>query len=300
MIIHENVPIKRFKGFTRNESVAIDSSALKEFQRCPRAYFFHYVLGYVPKEEKIWFAWGKAIHKFYEMAEINLAKTQNIDISGALALQKAVQEWGDTKDAPADNKKFAHMNKVNLSQVLTNAFKEWKKEKTAGIIKVIHTEMPFVVQLDNGIWISGRIDQVVSWSGREMIRDFKSTSKKWQWYKRSLFPADQFTRYVYAFRKLSGKPVVGVAVDVIICNSEGLKFEREQTNYTVEELTRWEEAQLHWDAALKRCRETDNYPMVESACNFCDYREVCTTRGEQSQVYVLKTKFIKQVWDNAK
>lgn len=300
MIIHTDIPIKHFKGLKREEPVPIDSSALKEFQKCPRAYFFRYVLCYVSKQDKIWFAWGRSIHKFYEVAEQMLKVHNNMNIAASLAIQAALSEWGNTKDPSPDQKKFAHYNKENLGKVLTSLFKEWIKEKTAGIIKVIHSEMPFTLQLDNGIWISGRMDQIVNWSGRETVRDFKSTTKKWAWYKRELFPSDQFTRYVYAYRKLSGKPIVSVAADVIICNSEGLKLERDTFNYTNEELQRWEEAQIHWDESLKRCRETDNYPMVERSCNFCDYREVCTTRGESAQVYMLKSNFVREVWDNAK
>jgi RecB family exonuclease len=300
MLVHTDVPIKHFKGLKREEPVAIDSSAMKEFQKCPRAYFFRYILCFIPKDEKIWFAWGRSIHKFYEAAEVNLQKYNNIDIAGALAIQSATNEWGDAKDPPPENKKFAHYNKQNLGKVLKILFNEWKKEKNGGIIQVVHSEMPFAVQLDNGVWSSGRIDQIIKWSGREMIRDFKTTTKKWAWYRRELFPSDQFTRYVYAYRKLSGKPIVSVAADVIICNSEGVKNERDNFNFTNEELSRWEESMLYWDNVIKQCRETDHYPMVERSCNFCDYRDVCTTRGESSQLYMLKTNFTRQVWDNAK
>lgn len=301
MNIHTNVPIKNFKSLPREEPIPIDSSALKEFQKCPRAYFLRYVLCYVPKDEKVWFAWGKAIHKFYEVAENKLKETNgNVDLSGALAMQAGLQEWGDTKDCPPEVKKFAHMNKANLSRVLIAVFKEWKKEKESGHIKVTNSEMSFVVQTKDGIWISGKMDQSIAWTGRKMIRDFKTTTKKWQWYKRELWPADQFIRYIYAMRKLSGERISSITIDVIIYNNEGLKFESEQFNYTSEEIDRWESAQKHWDDSLRRCRENDEYPMVERSCNFCDYREVCTTRGEQSQLYLLKSKFTRHVWDNAK
>lgn len=299
MIVHENVPIKRFNGFKRVEPIAIDSSAMKEFQKCPRAYFFHYVLSYVPAEEKIWLTWGKAVHKFYESAEINLKKFNNVDMASALAMQAAIQTWGKTKDAPAENKKFAFMNKVNLSNLLVNAAKEWKKEKESGVISVTQSEFPFNHQLSNGVWSSGKMDQLILQSGKRMVRDFKTTSKKWQWYKRELAPSDQFARYTKAAISLTGQSVLGVVADVIICNSEGLKFEREVITYTKEELNAWELAQKHWDDSLKRCRDNDEYPMVERSCNFCDYRDVCTTRSEASQVYMLKSKFKFKVWDNA-
>lgn len=301
MITHENIPIKKFAGLKRYEPVAIDSSAMKEFQRCPRAYFFRTVLGFVAPDEKIYFAWGKAIHKFYEMAEIHLKQTNNIQLSLALAIQNAVTEWGSTKDALPDSKKYKHMTKQNLSTVLLFIAEKWRIEKESGNLHVTQTEAPFVVQLSNGVWISGRIDQVINWSGRYWIRDFKSTTKKWSYYKYEIAPADQFARYTAAFRLLSGLPISGAVVDVI-CSSPETKttLERETVTYTTAELDDWEKSQLHWDAALKKCREEDHYPMCERSCNRCDYREICTTRGESSQLYVLKSKFKLDVWDNAK
>lgn len=302
MLIHKDILVKKFKSFPRVEPIAIDSSALKQYQTCPRSYFFRYVLGYTSVVPAIYFTWGSAIHAFYEEAENTYEEFKNVDLSIGLGIQKAMSVWGKTKDAPADDKKWSHMTKANLANVLRHVALEWKKEKESGILTVTHSEMPFTLQLENGVWISGKMDALVILGGRYWVRDFKTTAKNWVWYKKDISPSDQFARYTKAARMLTGQNVQGVIVDVIIkqANEKPPQFERETVSYTREELEDWERSQLYWDKVLRIAREEDHYPMVERACAFCQFRDVCTSRGESAQVYMLKAKYKFEVWDNAK
>lgn len=63
--IHTN---KRFMSrYERFERIIKDGSMVREFKACHRRYFYRYVLGYVPKDDNVVFAWGNAGHKFYEV-----------------------------------------------------------------------------------------------------------------------------------------------------------------------------------------------------------------------------------------
>jgi CRISPR/Cas system-associated exonuclease Cas4 (RecB family) len=302
MQIYKDVPITKFKGFQRHEPIAPSSSAIMEYKKCPRAFFFRYVLGYTEKESKIYFAWGNAVHKFYEVADKTFRSTNgNADAGIAFGLVAAMKEWGDTKDPSPDDKKFGFMTKARLSDTIMKIGKEWMLEKSNSTRTVIDNEMTFNLQMPHGQWTSGKIDEFIEIRGKPAIEDTKTTTKKWQWYKRQLNPSDQFMRYLWAGQQLTKKQLSEVHVRVIYTTKdEGPKIHRELIMYSPDQVNEWLRDHVYWSKAIDSSREQDNYPKNEKQCNFCQFREICITRGEASQIFVLKSKYKFEPYDNAK
>lgn len=297
MDIHTDVNITKFKQFARTENLAIDSSALGQFKFCPLSYFYKYVLCYTDEGDAVYFTWGNAVHKFYEIAEKKYKETSNIAISAVNGVNAAMAVWGNRKDPPVDSK-FAFQTKARLSSVLLYLAKFWQKEKEENRFKVVQSEMPYIIQLPFGQWVTGKVDQILSEISRLFVRDFKTTSKKWVYYKRSLNPSDQFIGYVYAARELTKTKIYGAKVDVI-CTSkdDGPKINREDILYSEDQISEWLRGREQWAKFLDSCREQDNYPRNERNCSFCPFYDVCSTRGEAGQAFVLKSKFKNVRWD---
>ena len=270
---------------------------LSDFQFCPRYYFYRHVLGYRPKEDKSYFLWGTTIHKFYEEAEKKLAEGSTVEVAGMLAIQAAMMEWVGKKDPNPEDKKWAFQTRSRMSDVLVAIAKEWLKEKAAKTIHVLFSEIPYNLQLDNGQWICGRIDQGIQVGNRLYVRDFKTTTKKWQWYRNSLNPADQFVGYTYALSTLSSRQIDGAYVDVIYTTKdEGPKFYREIIPISPATISRWKQDWEYWAEVMELARRTDNYVQNTRNCQFCSFIDVCRT-NPQSEEFMLKSKFVFDPWD---
>lgn len=297
MDIYKDVNIVKFKTFPRVENIAIDPSALSTFKWCPRAYWFRYVLGYKPREDEVYLTWGSAVHKFYEVAEKEYKKVPVIPVAVVKAIAAAVEVWGKTKD-PLPESKFAFMTKARLSDVLLYLARMWQKEKEQKQFIVHQSELSYLIQLPFGQWISGKIDQIIEEAKRNLIRDFKTTSKKWYWYKRGLNPSDQFICYVYAGREITKSNITGANIDVVLTSKEeGPKLEREPILFSENQIGEWVRGREQWSRILDSCRETDSYPMNERNCPSCAYFDVCKTRDENSQMFLLKSKYKHEPWD---
>jgi len=298
--------IKRFAGLDRYEMRYLDSSSLGEFKRCPKAYFFRYVLGYTDKEEKIYFAFGRAYHKFREQIEVMWQEDPSVDFGSIIGsgMIAAMNVWGNTNDPPPKSR-FFWLTRNRLTEAMIEGGKVWVNEKKAGRVKVLQTEQPFSVVLPNGVVRTGRFDNVVEHNGKEVWgRDYKTTTKEMQQWEKGLDPNDQFIGYTVAQRLLTGRKVKGQIIEVVLNHRptkdgpKPIKIETRMVQYVDGQIDRWMEEQLYWKKLVDMCREEDLYPQNEKSCHYCQFHSVCKLMSENQQVLQLKSNFKIEVWDN--
>lgn len=301
MIIHIDPPIKLYKTFKRVEPVAPSSHQITDYKRCPELYRLKHVLGYTAVGEPVYLTWGRAVHTFFESAEKNIKNFPDVPYAATgLAIQAAMKTWGNQKDADPTDRKWSYMTKARLSDLLATLSGWWVSEKTKKVVEVISTEQPFTIQLPNGMFTSGKPDQIVKWNGKLWARDFKTTSKDIRWFRRELYPNDQFARYTYATSELSGTRVAGVLVTVIyLTKDKGPTIYDETVTYTPESLQRWIEDQEAWKHFIEWSRENDNYPQNESFCKFCQFHEVCKEPTQAAKEYILRSKYVFAPYDSS-
>jgi CRISPR/Cas system-associated exonuclease Cas4 (RecB family) len=302
--------IKFMKDFPRHEPVIIDSTAMMTYKACPRQYFYRMVLGFVPKEDKPYFAFGSAYHLFREKLE-HYTKNQkqpmeafkDAALDGLMYLKKHLPPV-------KEDDKWSFLNETRLKKSMEVAFTNWLLEKRNKRIEVIAYEQPFTLQLPDGTWIAGRADQIVKWNGKLWGRDFKTSSqmsgaKPSPFYQRGLEPNDQFTRYTYAESILQGwdcnsevNRVQGQIIEALFnSKTNGPVIETYTTTRTLAQLKRWELEHGFWKDMIESSREKDLYPMNEKSCNFCPYHSVCKTPSEAAQMHELRTFYRTEPWD---
>jgi hypothetical protein len=284
----------------RTEPVLIDHTALYCAKSCPRKYFFQIVLGRSPKATAPYFAFGSAYHKFREILEtqskggrdgVRSMDAFTAALGGALGYM-ARSERSEGSD------KWDYLTPQRLEQCCKVAYEWWKRERAGGAIEVLATEQSFNVALRDGRFRAGRADQIVLYLGELYGRDFKTTSKAQGWYARGLEPNEQFIGYTWAESKLAGKPVRGQLIEVLF-NEKGKDpfIHSFLVEYTPEQLDRFETEHLMWNRMLDMWREDDIYPMNESHCTFCTYREVCKMKSERAMLYMLEADYDYKPWD---
>ena len=315
MEIHRGTKRAFMEKYDRYEPVVKDHTQVITFKTCPRMYFYQIVLGRVPKDEAVYFAWGSAYHKFRYVLEVayglNSDKPKMFDESRAAdALTKAVNEgmsyWKRYgKDQPLDTK-WEFMTGERLLRTFMAAFQHWTKEKKQGRIEVLAVEQLFNVLLPDGQRTSGRADQIVRWNYGIWGRDFKTTSKPKEFRERLIEPNDQFTRYTFAEAQLCGEPVQGQIIEFMY-NAKSTKKEQKgpeidpvMASRSQWQIDQWVRDEKMWRQMIDLAREEDVYPMTEVSCPFCPYHSVCKQSSETSMMAQLEANYTVRPWDNTK
>lgn len=318
--VHEDV-FKRFMPeLPRYEPLVLDHSAVKLFKECPRKYFWRIVLGYIPPTSQPFFIFGTCYHKFREVLTKEYIRLVTIEgqsktdaqlNAGPIALQVAINLWKKSGYTPDPSSKWGFLTLQRLIDTCTYAYKFWIKEQNMGIIEVLLTEQAFQVQLPDGSFTNGRFDEVVRWRNELWGRDFKTSSKKPEWFKRALEPNDQSVRYTYAESLLTGERVKGQIIEMMYNDKDTGRGKDKKQNgpeihpFTVEynefQMNQWLEGETQfWRPQINKARELDLYPMSENNCSFCDYHNICKRASEFSMKIHLKQHYKVEPWNNLK
>lgn len=295
MLLHEH-PNKRYLPvLERAEPLIMDSTASKGLKKCPRYYFYRFVLGRVLKQDSIVLQFGKFYHKFRELLELQ-------DLKAALAC------LDDYKPDIENAGKFSYLTRQRLIETCLKAYEHSTNEKAKGAIKVIAVEQPFNVQLPDGTFIGGRADQIVEWNGKLWGRDFKTTSKIQSFFARECDPADQAMRYIYGESKLHfgndcierGKYIAGIIFQAIYNEAKkGPEIYNVISSRDLKQIREWENEQILINQVLAMYRDADIWPMHETYnCRFCEYAKVCRMPSDTGKIQVLKSDYHFSPWDH--
>lgn len=302
--------------FDRFESVTQDHSATQVFRKCPRKYFYAHVLGFRQKDEPPYFSFGSAYHKFRDELELEYNKLESTKRTDTHALQSCTNRameraLNSMPNDPPLGSRWDFLSRGRLLDSCLLVSKRWIAEKQAKKIEVIATEQPVNILLElsdkSHIIIGGRIDQIVRVNGQLWGRDFKTTSKPLDYYERRVDPNEQFIRYTVLEEALAGERIYGQIVEVLYNNKES-KTARAKTSsgpevraftvsFTTVQLDEWKRDQEYWNKQLKYARDNDHYPKSYNDCEFCEFRQVCTTVNDTSAALKLKANYAVKVWD---
>lgn len=309
MQIYEDVPRKFLPVLPRFEPVVVDATAMMIYKECPRQYLYRIVLGYAGKDNKPYFAWGSAYHKFREHLML-LFKEFTKDGYDPTAIMQAYQPAIDIavaywrkhgKDEKPDSK-FSHCTEGMLKLACEKAFTQVISDMKMNRVQVLATEQPFTIPLyedEDDILFGGRLDEVVKMSGQVYVRDFKTTAGKTEWaYRNSLDPNYQFTGYTHAAIQLTKLPITGCVVEVLNVSSkkgpEIFELKAERSPY---QMRTWLEEQKYWYQQIKFSRENDIYPQNERSCWNCEFRRLCQKPSPNGILTGLRMDFKLIPWN---
>lgn len=306
MLLHD-VPLQKYlPSLPRREPLIKDHSAVKEFMTCKRKYFYRMVLGRVAKKSNLdsIFAWGAAIHKFAEIYSYTW------DFKAATA--EAIKLY---KTPNPDFPKWSHLDLVRFTRTIDLVSKLLDEERSKGFVKTLAVEQPVNFEFPDGMSGGGRFDAIIRMGSNTWIRDWKTTTKRIDYFRSSLDPNDQATRYIYALSLAQGwsssspkdsTKAAGVEF-VIIQNLKPTKtapnhpkVEKVQISRSNQQLVQFEKEQLFIHKMMDTCRNEDMWPMEPTNCSFCDYQRVCRTGSDGSKEAILKAEYLFQPWDHQK
>lgn len=299
------------KSLPRFELKYKDHSGIIIAKQCKRKYFYSEVLNLIKRDTvNIYFPWGTSYHIFRQLLseqygfganEPRIFDEDKAKKAFAKANLAGLKYWMQFGQDQKPDSKLAWFTVDRLQQSFLNAFQHWVKERKLGQVKVLEVEQFFIIQIKDGNYVQGRIDEFTEKLDKFWVRDFKSTSKSEDWFEKNLQPNNQVKTYSFGGSRLTGREVSGAILQAMFnakSTKEGPKgpevFEK-IADVTPYELEMWETEQVHWNKELQQCRETDVWPMTEHGCAWCEYQKVCLKGTEASQVYQIEQNFTRRL-----
>src|SRR3990167_870858 len=237
-------------------------SALSQWLVCQRKYYWGYVQGIIPDVPAPALHFGQAIHAglatWYD--------TQDV--------QQAVETFQKGMEgAPTDLLRTLSTGEL----ILKGYAKQWPAEP----FKILANEVEFAEQMWDGSTLIGRIDRVIEWDGRILVKETKTTSGGiGAYYFKQFSPNLQIDIECYAVMKRWGH-CEGALIDAVqVCKTkEG--YAREVQDRTPADMERFCQRYgriVHDIEEAAKDGLRDVYLQNQMMCTYygeCPYRKLC-------------------------
>lgn len=282
---------------------AWDSTSLGWLKKCPRLYRYQMVEGWRPKTSSVHLRFGILYHQGLELYDRHRAEGVGheeslIAIVGWL-LEATWDAEGPWDTGLTDKNRFTLIRSVvwYLDQfgeadpaqtvVLANgkpavelSFKMELDWGPAAAVEVTHREHPGYQapeEASQPYLLCGHLDRIVSFLGGTYVMDRKTTKTTIsQYYFDSFEPSNQMTLYTIAAKVIFETPVRGVIIDGAQIAVGFTRFARGFTYRTDAQIEEWLADLSFWLNAAEHYATSGNWPMNDTACFGCAFRNICS------------------------
>lgn len=284
--------------FLENEPFFINQSRWKAYQDCDRLYGWQYIEQLEPSRKKVYFEFGTAIHNAQVHAQLHGGTADAFEEAAKLA-EQSFRTGMSGPQLPGDVELI--QNSVDVIRRMLPAYhKHWGDK--GQMWKPLGMELAFCVEVgeDSGIFLVGRIDNLVTFMNGLWLVDYKTMAKldlrDFLKYEIDI----QLTAYIYGGTKQLSldakargeKPVIirGAIIDGLI-KTQVPQFHRALFTRTIDELRAFELefVEKAREIAVKHQRVKNGefwkvvFPMNTNQCfryGTCAFRDLCVKDNE--------------------
>ncbi len=316
----------------------LDNSVIQEYTRCPRRGLYKYGMrrGFDGKSYPI--QYGLAYHKYRETVE-NLMREQKSPMTDEIhqaGWVACIEGW---EDPPPEHKK-AHLDLTRLVKAVNQARLRIQEEQRSGSVVITRPEeafdleLPFEICEDCGWAIlrkedlidtccpncgsghiysprhGGRVDQFIQYrslKNADMVRDFKTTGSKGDYYEQKFDPNAQLQGYVWAGGQLSGRKFDGALIETVYnTKTKGPEITQHYVTFSPGQEVAWLASMMMERSFIQtmwsRVDELGYlaFPQRTSSCQDfggCHFRDACRTGGGWELNNWLENNTIESHWD---
>lgn len=289
--------------------LAWDSHSLNTFKECPRKYYYSIILGFQPKRTAvdltfgILYASGKEKYHKARASGMDHDEALRFSVRHTLAMSGTHTENGWSPWRSDDKNK----NLVSLIRTLIWNLEEFKQDYLKTYVLPDGTpavELSFSFTLDHRAYtdepfiLCGHMDRIaVQPDGTKIVCDDKTTRStiSSEWFDR-FNPNQQMSQYTFGGQIILSEPVHGVLIDGAQIAVNFSRFVRGMSHRTKAQLEEWYHGALWWIALAEDCARQDYYPLNESSCFLCGFKNVCN-KDPSVRPDFLRSDFVKRKWD---
>lgn len=146
----------------------LDNSKIEQYLRCPRAYWYRYVLGWKSERTSVDLVWGEAWHRVLAAYYMG----QQVDA----CVQEGVNYYRE-HFSPADDADNLPKTAGALDTCFHHYIQTYEKEDAE--YTTLAVEVGFRLEIAPGVWVVGRADRIAqdNITGDIVIQDHKSSKK---------------------------------------------------------------------------------------------------------------------------
>jgi len=296
--------------------LAVDSTSLGAYKKCPRYYQLSILEGWEPRDQSIHLAFGIALHQARERYErLRLNAATHDEALEAVFQQAASETWNRALGRP-EALWSQPGNKTRRTLLQTIVWFLDAKAKDDPFETLVLADGRPAVELsfafDSGflaptgerIVLCGHLDRIGKLNGAAYIIDIK-TSKydvSYSGWFDQFTPGNQFSMYTLAGRVAFGVPVRDLVVDGVQVGVGFARFERGTVHRSDETLAEWLADVGEWLVDMGRSATAGYWRMNDTSCDKyggCDFRRVCSA-SPSARAHRLASDFRKRAdggWD---
>jgi hypothetical protein len=294
--------------------VAIDSTSLGAFKRCPRYYEHSIIRGLTTREQSVHLVFGSFFHEAAEhYHRLRAAHAEHEDALAEVLLTLLKRTWDTRLNRPWSSG-HAEKNRMSLLRAvcwyLEQFFGEGKTDPLKTVLlangqPAVELSFRFLSGLKcessgEDFFICGHMDRVVEYGGELLIADIKTTTRGLgPWFFNSFTPGNQFTLYCVAGSVITQGRINGLVVDGVQISATGADFQRQQVPRPQEILDQWVYDLQRWLSYMEQCALEGYWPQNDTACSHyggCPYREICALAPSQQENFI-RGNFTRRTWD---
>ena len=146
----------------------LDNSKIEQYLRCPRAYWYRYVLGWKSERTSVDLVWGEAWHRVLAAHYIGGQVDE--------CVQAGVNYYRE-HFSPADDADNLPKTAGALDTCFHHYIQTYEKEDAE--YTTLAVEVGFRLEIAPGVWMTGRVDRIAqdNITGDIVIQDHKSSKK---------------------------------------------------------------------------------------------------------------------------
>lgn len=271
----------------------LDASKLNCFMKCPRKYFYRYLLGWTPEGENHNLVFGSAWHDAMEQLLIHGYNKTGIE-AGFAAFEAEYRKHY----SPQTDLDFHPKSPGNALLALAEYAEKWKHDNFKVLYTEVGSELPFD---DEGTKITFRLDAIIDRSGRIGALEHKTSKYNAGWWIDQWSLALQPNLYTHAlFCLYSIEQIFGVEINgTFFYKTTDAKKRSGQNDFirvpvrkTLGQMNNWYTETLRWIQSLKNefsmlsieTPEMGNmasFPKNPNSCidymRTCEYHPFCTS-----------------------
>lgn len=268
----------------------MDNTKVTEFMRCPRRFFFHYVLGWEPDSSRndLWF--GESVHKAMAVLLLNMPfQGEEHKAEVILKAYKAFEESYRMKFPESTDELHAPKVPSSVFMMLNEYVGLYGNVDQ---FKVKHVEVAGTVSVGHEFPIHWRIDAVAEDDRGIFAIEHKTASKLTQQWTAKWSQANQIDTYTHVLNCFyPNANVYGVIVNGLVFNKTQRQFQRVPVRKTGADMQAWLWNINHWLSeidfeydALSGCNDDaqvmEAFPKQTEACSDffgCPYLPICSS-----------------------
>ncbi len=289
--------------------LAWDSTSAGEFKRCPRAYQYAIVEGWVTTGQQVHLEFGILIHQGLELYDhqVIFQKATHDDALDAVVWWAMRTTWDDALGRPWHTGNTMK-NRWTLLRTLVWYLDHFKDEASK-VVTLANgkpaVELSFRYELEMApladpslpFIACGHMDRLIELEGATYIRDVKTTGKDLNdEYFSQFTPDNQFSWYTMAGKIIYSLPIRGIMVDAIQVGAGFNRFMRRMVPRNEDQISEWYRGLKHMLRQAEVYAKDQFWPQNEKACYSCGYREICSKSPNVREQW-LRQLFKRRVWD---